>query len=114
MVHLEVTLETTGEQRYTFTPRYVGGYFGRTDMLVGVLDRELCIWAEASPTGKEECSLLCGLIPRHEIGLDLTQCGQAMVNVIIPLKDMSQHVEHLSKEEGIFAYVAFSRPIQTS
>src|SRR3954470_7599985 len=93
---------------FLFTPSHIGGYRDRDDMLVGSLDRAICIDAKISRTGRRECSRWIGLIPRLKRGLDLTEPGTTLVNIIIPLLDLSQPQGPLTAEQGIFAYVATS------
>lgn len=113
MPWIELTLDVAKPPLpYRFTPLYKCGYAVRNDMLVGSCDREICISGSKSGTGKDECSIICGLLPRHQAGLDLTNSiERSMVNIIIPLVDISRGIEHLPEDDGIFAYIAFARAV---
>lgn len=113
MSQIELTLDVAKPPPpYIFTPMYTCGYAVRDDMLVGYCDREMCIPAAYSRTGKEERSRLCGLLPRHQRGVDLTSSSEpSLVNVIIPLRDISERIDHLPEPDGVFAYIAVARAV---
>lgn len=113
MTLIEITLDVSRPPPpFIFTPKYKCGYAARDDMLVGSCDREICISAAHSRTGREQCSLFCGLLPRHQRGLDLTSSNEpSLVNVVIPLIDISTRIDHLAEHDGLFAYIAVARAV---
>jgi hypothetical protein len=94
---------------FLFTPRYRCNYGARDDLLIGLLDRELCLGADKSPTGEDLCCTWVGLLPRLRRGLDLTEPGETLVNVILPLVGVADAINDLAEDKAVFSHVAISR-----